>query len=267
MWHSSRRSGCVTISRDCVTLFRREHVDGGHHPTRSEPLTDVASLAGALERCVGAETRALRMIVSDVYARFWITQPPANATTKQDLRMSSLWRFEELFGEPASSWNLQADWHAGRPFVACAIPLAITDVIAAVTSAMRIHVINCVPRFVAEWNVHRRALRSCNDAWFGVFADSIMTLALVRRGEIAQIQRVPCPKNDLLDLDIVSTALRSMALQAHDCRLGRVVLCGDLPAQWEGARSGEFQFERIEVNPRPAEAIALDTVGLAEQTQ
>ena len=248
MWHWSRKSAQLAIERDRITLFKLNGKASAPQPVRTHPICGLPSVADALQSCLSsiqATTSTVRISVSDFYARFWIAHPPAEATTRLDLSTSALWRFEELFGESAATWNIQADWKATRPFIACGLPRLLTDAIAAAASANRIGVVSCLPRFVAEWNDHRRQLRRCDSAWLVALADSTATIALLRRREIDQIQQIRCHAGSGVDLDALTAALRALSLQAGHACASTVMLCGDVPDEWHAVQNKEYRFERV----------------------
>lgn len=252
MWHWSRESAHLAIERDRITLYKRNGKASSPEPIRSHPICGLPSMADALQSClrgIKPTTSTVRISVSNFYARFWIAQPPADATTRLDLSTSTLWRFEELFGESAATWNIQADWDARRPFFACALPRLLTDAIAAATSANRIGVLSSLPRFVAEWNDHRRQLRRYDSVWLAVLADSTATIALLRRREIAQIQQVRCRSGSGVDLDALTAALRALSLQDGYACGSTVILCGDVPDEWHAVQNKEYRFERVQTTP------------------
>jgi len=267
VWHWSRKSAQLAIERDRITLFKLNGKASAPQPVRTHPICGLPSVADALQSCLSsiqATTSTVRISVSDFYARFWIAHPPAEATTRLDLSTSALWRFEELFGESAATWNIQADWKATRPFIACGLPRLLTDAIAAAASANRIGVVSCLPRFVAEWNDHRRQLRRCDSAWLVAewndhrrqlrrcdsawlvaLADSTATIALLRRREIDQIQQIRCHAGSDVDLDALTAALRALSLQAGHACASTVMLCGDVPDEWHAVQNKEYRFERV----------------------
>lgn len=246
MWHWSRKPTHVAIDRDCVTVFETNGKASSAQAIRSYAVCGLPSVADAIHSCLSSikpAASSVRILVSDYYARFWIAQPPAEATTKSDLSASARWRFEDLFGEPPLVWNIEADWNARRPFMACALPNLLTDAIATTSAACRIGVTSCLPRFIAEWNTHHRRLRKYDSVWLAVLADSTVTIALVRGKEIAQIQQVRCLPTNGVDLDALTASLRGMALQAEHACPSTVMLCGDVPEQWHEAQNKEYRFE------------------------
>lgn len=253
MWRWSRETAQLQIARDHVALCPRD-VRSTAAQLRKHPVTGLATVEDAITSCLAeghGSNLDVDIVVSDAYARFWIVVPPNNATTRGDLRLCALWRFEELFGESPAAWNLQADWHATRRFMACAVPLALTDAIRSALSSRRIRIQCCVSRFVAEWNRHHRRVRK-HDTWFGVSNDSIVTMALVQDQRIAHVRKVRQPSGEEMQLDTLASALRCVALQ-HEARLPEsVLLCGDMPATRQATGIEGFHFEWVDGDARPS---------------
>lgn len=244
MWHWSREAAQLLVARDHVS-FCRSSATSAAVPCVKSPMSSLASVEDAVASClteVQETTLAVDIVVSDVYVRFWIVVPPQNVSTRRDLRLCMLLRFEELFGESPDAWNFQADWSATKPFMACAVPLALTTAIRSAMSPHRFRIRRCVPRFVAEWNMHCWRFHQ-GDKWFGVSGDSTITIALVQGRQIAHVRKVRQQLDDEIHPDTIVSALRNLALHDETRSPEIVLLSGDVPETWHGTNIGGFRFE------------------------
>nr|WP_244100406.1 DUF4917 family protein [Burkholderia ambifaria] len=152
MWQWSREIVQLVVAQDHVSFFRRSAMNAvGPVVQLSVPI--LASVEDAVASCFADEQKtkfAVDIVVSDAYTRFWIVVPPKNVSTRRDLRLCMLLRFEELFGDSPDNWSLQADWHATRPFMASAIPLSLVNAIRTGMSSRCLSVRRCVPHFVSS---------------------------------------------------------------------------------------------------------------------
>lgn len=246
MWLWSRESIQLAISRDHVAVSNRDARSAASTPVKS-PISSLIPIESAIASCVAGKrgmNLAVDIVVSDAYARFWIVVPPKNASTRSDLRICTLWRFEELFGESPQGWNVQADWHATRPFVACALPLALTDAIRSAIPSRRVRIQRCVPRFIAEWQTQHRQCRH-RDTWFAVSNDSTLTVALIQKQKIVYVRKMVLHACEETQLHTIASALRSIALQQGALPPRNVYLCGDICATSQPAEIEGFKFDWV----------------------
>jgi hypothetical protein len=123
--------------------------------------TVAAALASLREQ---AKTGAVVVVLDDALAKLFVVRPAVGVKSLVELKSLVAARFEDLFGFEASSWCIEAAWQATRPFLACALPVALR---AAVTGALP-RCTSLTPAFVhalalprpahsAQWCVHRTA--------------------------------------------------------------------------------------------------------------
>ncbi|TFW36189.1 hypothetical protein [Massilia horti] len=102
-------------------------------------------LAAELPGCVPANAR-LSVTLADCWARYFLLVPPDGLASLRDCRLLLAARFEALYGQPADDWLLQADWQAGAPMLACAIPRGVVRSFAAFRLA------RLLPELLDRWN-------------------------------------------------------------------------------------------------------------------
>lgn len=182
---SSREVAVVMRQGRKSSVLAHQAWDGGTAP-------DAKSL---LERCgvllAEADCKGLpaQVIVADSWARLFMVAPPANAARLQDLQAAALMRFQALYGEAASDWQLQADWQTGRPFLVCAMPKAMLAALEQMAATLKLRLASIQPHFVSAWNRHHRAL--FDGAWFGaVQGDSLMLGAVTGGRRLQALRRI-----------------------------------------------------------------------------
>jgi len=150
------------------------------------PAALAALLAGQ-----DAAGMAASFVLSDELVRLWHVTPPVQAARLADLEGAAALRFYTLFGETAAAWHVSADWNAGAPFMAAAIPRLLKTSIENAAAQHGLAVTAIVPHFVAAWNRHAGALK--NDAWFGVAQEGVLALAACEDGKLRAVRHVAIP--------------------------------------------------------------------------
>jgi hypothetical protein len=126
---------------------------------------------------VGAARLPVHVTLGDDLVRYFIVTPPANSASMRDLRAAAVVRFQMLYGEPVSAWQLAGDWQAGTPFLACAVPQRLVDAVQLAVAAERGRLLSVTPNFVAAWNRVRDRLGP--GAWLATLHNGALTLGLV----------------------------------------------------------------------------------------
>jgi len=150
-----------------------------HSAQEPQRLTAQCKALLADAACAGLP---LTVTVADNWARLFMVAPPHNAGRMQDLQAAAAMRFQSLYGELPSAWEIQADWQAGVPFLACALPRPLLAALQQIAIDHKLHLLSVEAQFVAAWNTYARTLPK--DTWFGVAQDHNLTL-----GAIAQAPR------------------------------------------------------------------------------
>lgn len=110
---------------------------------------DWSALADALaDALAGAPAARLAVTVADCWVRYFLLAPPDGVASLRDCRLLLDARFEALYGHSPADWVLQADWQAGRPMLACALPRALLGALAPFQPA------SLQPRMLMAWNRH-----------------------------------------------------------------------------------------------------------------
>jgi hypothetical protein len=163
-------------------------------PREVAPDALAAQIADALEEA-GAKGLPVHVTLGDELVRYFIVTPPGNSARRQDLRAAAAVRFQVLYGEAASGWQLVADWQAETPFLACAVSQTVCVALQQAVAAQKACLVSVTPDFVAAWNHSRRALSA--NAWLATLGESALTLGLVAdatRPRLAAVRTLALPK-------------------------------------------------------------------------
>ena len=222
----ARGHGRLQLSREAVSVLRVNGSRKAAPVAVHQPLTLLAEappdalgaqIASALE-AAGVARMAVHATIADDLVRYFIVTPPANGASMQDLRAAASVRFQTLYGESLSDWQLAADWQAAAPFLACAVAQRLHAALQIAVTAQRGCLVAVTPDFVAAWNRSRRRLGV--DAWLATLRDDVLTLGLVareRKPRLAAVRTLAMPD-----------ALPSMAWLRE--QIARAALLDNLPA-------------------------------------
>ena len=166
------------------------------------------------------------IVIDDKWARLFIVTPPANASRFQDCRAAAQMRFNELYGEVGNTtdWLISADWHAIRPFLACAIPKVLVDCIQSSLQQQRCHLMSMTPHFITSLNRWHTAFNG--DAWFGVVHDNNLALGVMAQGNWCAVRSVAIPDNKL-EHAWLQTHVTREALRLNVQTPAQIQICGN----------------------------------------
>lgn len=190
----------LDVSRERVSVVRLNRSRKAAPVVVNQPLIAnapadalAAHIAAALD-AAGVHRMAVHATLGDDLARYFIVTPPANGASMQDLRAAASVRFQLLYGDPLSDWQLAADWQAAEPFLACAVPQRLHVALQLAVTAQRGYLVSATPNFIAAWNRSRRRLGA--DAWLATQRDGALTLGLVARAKkprLAAVRTIALP--------------------------------------------------------------------------
>jgi hypothetical protein len=192
----------IGIAPNAVSLLRISRWRGPKRSVVAERAyvapADGAGQAEALMHALralleGQDTQGwpLAVVVSDELVRLWQVKPPPQATRLADIEAAAALRFHSLYGEAPGAWQVSADWRAGEPFFAAALPRVLLAALEVVVQDHGMTMVECVPHFVTAWNRWQRALRT--DAWFAHAHGELLTLAVIDGGELLALRSLPLP--------------------------------------------------------------------------
>jgi len=184
-WRGPRGHCRLGVSREAVSVLRVGASRRSAPVVAERALSDLgvappdalaAQIAAALDAAGGSRLPVYATLGDDV-VRYFIVTPPGNGARMQDLRAAAAVRFQVLYGEPAASWQIVADWQAATPFLACAVPQRLHTALQLAVAARRGCLVSVMPDFVAAWNRSRRHLKA--DTWLATLSDGVLTLGLI----------------------------------------------------------------------------------------
>lgn len=187
------------------------------------------------------------VVIADDLARFFMVTPPPNAAGMRDYEAAAGMRFKALYGESPSAWNMAADWNAGKPFLACALPRTLLDAILRAANTHRLTLIEVVPHFVAAWNTWSSALKP--DAWFGVLHDDTLNLGAIADEHMMAVKTTRLPTHDQHGLAWLERHIAREALLLGIDAPSRIQLCGSADERWTTPASGPLACEWLGAVP------------------
>ncbi|WP_348700031.1 hypothetical protein [Duganella fentianensis] len=203
------------------------------------------AIAQALRALLGEQQLAgwpVRFVLADELVRLWRVEPPAGAARLADLQASAGLRFQSLYGEAPSGWQIGADWNATAPFFAAALPRDLLTVLQLLAQESGLHIVSIEPQFIAALNCWRRALQP--GAWFGQIHDGVLSIAALEPDASAMraIRVLPLPAGQGADLHWLGQTLQREALLLDMAPPQLLQVCGATPALWSKPASQSGQI-------------------------
>ncbi|RSZ59670.1 hypothetical protein HF313_13035 [Massilia atriviolacea] len=164
---------------------------------------DWAALGAELAQALPARAR-LSVRVADRWSRTFLLEAPGGIASLRDCRLLLDARFEALYGQAPADWLLQADWQAGAPMLACAIPRALRQALAGFALA------RLQPALLHDWNRHCAALPA--DGVWCAAADGVVNLLVWHKARLQLVRQQP--GTDVEGLLALEMARLGMALPA-----------------------------------------------------
>jgi hypothetical protein len=191
------------------------------------------AIANALRAILGELDAAgwpVSMVLADELTRMWRVTPPSGAAHMADLEAAAGLRFQSLYGETPTGWQVTADWSATQPFFAAAVPRALLASLQAVARDYSLSIVAIEPRFVSAWNRSRRGLKQ--GAWFGHVHDQLLTLAATEADGkgLRAIRALPIPHG--AGHDWLTQTLQREALLLEVDAPSLLQVNGTIPASW-----------------------------------
>ena len=170
------------------------------------------------------------VIVADDLARLWQVTPPAGAARMADLEAAAALRFQQLYGEPASGWQIAGGWDPAHPFTAAALPRALHQALSLVAAEHKLALVEIVPQFIAGWN------RWCGlvaaDAWYGLVHDGVLTFGIPGGAGLGAVRAAQVPAG--ADASWLGAHTAREALRLGVAAPARLQLSGQAPESWRG---------------------------------
>lgn len=223
----------------------------------AQPGASLSTLLATLDALLAEHGRrgsSARIVVADHWARYAMVTPPSNASRLADCQAAATARLQGLYGESGSDWELQADWQARSPFLACALPQRLLTGLRRVAAEHRLVVLDVLPHFVAAWN--RWCSRLQPGSWFGVVHDDALTVAAVAGHGLQAVRTL----RRVAGAD-AAWLRRSLEREATRCLLplpAAVALSGDVPLAWTQGGVPGWVCTALGAAPPGADASSAD---------
>jgi Tfp pilus assembly protein PilN len=195
-----------------------------------------------------ANCNALRtsVTVADDLVRLFIVTPPRHCGHIDDCRAAADLRFQTLYGDAVHDWQIDADWDAQQPFLACALPRSLRSALLQVAAEYRLVLTRVIPQFIARWNEWHRRLPPTS--WFGFIQDNHLTLGIIDQQRLAGVRILALPDNASNDVQWLSDHVSCEALRLNLPAPTSLQLCGDIAEQWIDQTTGTLRCFRLDAN-------------------
>lgn len=171
------------------------------------------------------------VIVGDELARVWQVTPPAGTARMADLEAAAALRFQQLYGEPASGWQIAGNWDPSRAFTAAALPRALHDTLTGAAAEHRLALVEVVPQFIAGWNQWCHLLAT--DAWYGLVHDGVLTFGTPEGACLGAVRAAQVPAG--ADARWLEAHAAREALRLGVPAPSHLQLSGQVPDGWLGS--------------------------------
>lgn len=192
------------------------------------------------------ERLSATIVLSDALVRLWSVTPPQNSARLSDCQAATALRFQTLYGEPMTDWELAADWDARQPFLACAMPRPLLRTIEEVAREHQLTLLEIAPQFIAAWNRWRAEIGAAS--WFGVLHDEVLSIGAIHQRRLCAVRAAPLPADALDDRGWLPRHLQREALRLNLDMPAEIQLCGPIPEPWVSRAAGALRCTRLDAH-------------------
>ena len=137
-----------------------------------------------------APTAGLKVVVADCWIRYFLMELPDGIVNLKDAFRLLNARFESLYGQAATDWLLQADWHRNEPMLACALPRSLLQAVDTYSLS------SLEPHLVTTWRKQCASLPATG-AWC-FMQDGMSILLYWQQGILRLVRQLHCADVDAL---------------------------------------------------------------------
>lgn len=225
----------IGLATDGIALLKRA---GRHGPlsvaaerkVTAEQSSTIELLVLQLMRMLeesDSSGHSTHIVIDDRLTRLFMVTPPQNTTSLRDCRAAAAMRFQELYGEPPGQWQIDADWDARQPFLACALPAALPPLLEQAAQEHGLKLLSVAPQFIAAWNRWHAQLDGA--AWFGLAHGDQLSLGVVDNRRLRAVRHMPVAEGawqDAQNTRWLSELLQREALRLSLAPPNSLQLCG-----------------------------------------
>ncbi len=227
----------IGVSRESLTAVRLSRWRGpamtvlGERALQAGEADNPAQLGAALRALLAGSDCAhlpLSVVLADDLVRMWQVTPPQGATRMADIEAACALRFQTLYGESLSTWQMACAPDARSGFFAAAMPRQLFNVIAAFAQEGKMPLVSIASQFIVAFNSWRNSLQS--DAWFVMGHAGLLTLGVHDGQQLQAVRSMPIPTD--ASADWLRAQVEREALRLDLPRPQSLQGCGQLPPVW-----------------------------------
>lgn len=139
---------------------------------------------------------ATTLIISDELVRQWVVDPPKNVESLDDLKAAVSAKFQALYGDLPSAWQIEADWKTDSPFLASAIPQNLAVALDVLAKKCQLEWRQIAPHSVMLFNRWRNILP--RNTWMVTFENGRLSLTVTNAKRVVSAYRhISCQASEI----------------------------------------------------------------------
>ena len=228
------------VGLDAIALVESRRWGREHSLLAELPLDGGVAFPAALAAGIGVlfdgaacSRWPLSVVLADELTRLWQVTPPPACARLGDLEAAAALRFQQLYGEPAASWQLSADWQLQQPFMAAAVPRAVLAAVQQGANLQAMPLVAVAPQFLALFNRHHKTIGRAD--WLGAVHDGVLTLGVCGDAGLLAVRAIGLGPGPASDTAWLKDTLAREALRLNAPAPARLLLCGDAVPAWRDA--------------------------------
>ena len=170
-------------------------------------FADAAQAPRQLAALLATGTPRIEVTIADRLVRYFALTPPEGIRSQAELEATARLRLRSLFNVDEAAWQLSCDWRADGPFMCCALPRALLEILTKAASSARTRFVSLRPLFVRLMN--QAGFSGNGGRWIACTQAGWGTLAFFERGNCHHIRSASLEGNAPIKRWIESATLRS----------------------------------------------------------
>lgn len=224
-------------------------IDGLAHARDAEPLNILRGLQPALDSALRRRER-LDIVVPDRWCKIYMTTPPSNVASIQDLRDSAAMRLQRLYDLDLEGHEISADLRVATPFACCAMQRGLVDELRALGGTSKTRVESIQPQYFAQRSRWRPMTRHTN-FWFMSCDDMSVTIGMHAHDGLSALLQTRWPATAWSDGQQIAAAVAREALRAGVERPSTIALTGPPVSEQQVTRADGMDIMHVDIAERP----------------
>ena len=212
-----------------------------------------ATLAEALDQLqplmVSLRSSPLSIVVPDRWCKIFLTTPPSNAATVQDLRDAAAARLQLVYDVEPHQYYIQSDLSATAAFVCCAMERSVVDRLRELGRASRARVDSIRPQYFESLGGWKPAAANANQ-WLVSCDDTSVTIGMFAQGHSVAIVQTRWGDIDWSQSGQIVGAATREALRADVELPTSITIAGPPVTGLRRLREGDLDLIPLESNHR-----------------